>query len=414
MKLLVTSTIVLMTLHAAAQGYGTDYPGFLQAAANKNLPECIDRGNQLLQGTRHPNILYKLAECYCQADSAAQSIRLLQELGDKGLPYNLVENPKLTGIMADPAFKALVKKFDSNRKSVQNSMDAFTLNDARLIPEGMAATSDGRQFFVGSLAQNKVVQYGVGCSQKDLVVPGQDGVWMVLGMKVSADNKTLWLCSASERDSVNGYSGIFGFDLASGRLRKKFTVDNKAGAHLFNDLVFAGNDVLYFTDSKAGKLWRLNLQDGAMTAMESGALVYPNGIALDEKAQVLYVADFVGIKRIDLRDHSVTQLVSKAPAYLNQVDGLYFYKHSLIAIQDSGNNDDRIVQFYLDQSGHAIERVKVLQSFHPDFIIPTTGVIVKNDFYYIANSQLRNLQPDGTLTNAEQLKKPLIKKVRLD
>jgi hypothetical protein len=92
---------------------------------------------------------------------------------------------------------------------------------------------------------------------------------------------------------------------------------------------------------------------------------------------------------------------------------MYFYNNSLIAIQDTGNGDDRIVRFYLDNRGQQIIKTEILQSFHPDFNIPTTGVIVKDEFYYIANSQLRNLQPDGSLTQAETLKKPLIKKLKL-
>ncbi len=343
-----------------------------------------------------------------------QSLRLLEELADKGLPYRVNENPKLAMLTSRSAFAPIAARFTANGKDIHRSADAFRLNDAQLIPEGIAATGDGQRFFLGSLAQSKVVDHTMNNGQqKDLVSNGQYGLWMVVGMKVSADNKTLWLCSASERDSSNGYAGIFGIELATGRLVNKYTLDNKAGPHLFNDLVTTGDSLLYYTDSKAGNVYKLQLASGRMTAIANG-FTYPNGIARNDSSTVLYIADFNGIKRIDLTNNTTEPLDSQVPTFLHQIDGLYYYNNSLIAIQDSGNNDDRIVRFYLDAAGRHIIRVEVLQSYHPDFILPTTGVIVGNDFYYIANSQLRNLQPDGSLTNAATLKRPLIKRLRLE
>jgi hypothetical protein len=86
----------------------------------------------------------------------------------------------------------------------------------------------------------------------------------------------------------------------------------------------------------------------------------------------------------------------------------------LIAIQDSGNQDDRIVRFYYDVKKGIITKVKTLQSFRKDFITPTTGTIIDDQFHYIANAQLRSLQPDGSLTNPEKLVKPVISKLKLD
>jgi DNA-binding beta-propeller fold protein YncE len=232
-------------------------------------------------------------------------------------------------------------------------------------------------------------------------------------MKVSPDNKSIWVCSATENDTLNGYSGIFNFDLKTGKLIEKYMLDNKAGPHFFNDLVITKTGEIYFTDSKGGKVLHLNRKNKTITPFVANDFIYPNGIALDETNGYVFVADFTGITRINLQDRELHQLDVQGKTYLNGIDGLYFYKNSLLAIQDSGNGDDRIVRFYLDKSGQQITRTEVLQSFHPDFNIPTTGVIVANEFYYISNSQLRNLQPDGTLTQPETLKKPLIKKIKV-
>ncbi len=170
---------------------------------------------------------------------------------------------------------------------------------------------------------------------------------------------------------------------------------------------------IYFTDSKAGKVWRKLSDSGTLTEYATG-LVYPNGIALDEKNKSLFVADFTGLHVIDLVTGKRSPLNHQGRTYLNGIDGLYYYRGSLIAIQDSGNQDDRVVRFYYDVNKKTVTNVKTLQSLRRDFIIPTTGTVIDGNLYYIANSQLRSLQPDGTITSPDKLVKPVILKLKIE
>jgi hypothetical protein len=413
MKALAIVLLFVLSLPGFAQSFKINYEQFQQALTKENYNDCIEKGNQLLNTVRYPSILYKVAECYCQADSTNKCLALLQELAIKGLPYDITTNQKLDKLKGATAYNSLVEQFALNAKPVLNSENAFTLDDVRMIPEGITATADGKRFFVSSLARHKIVEYGNN-RQKDLIMSGQNRIWMVLGMKVSPDGKNIWVCSASENASHNGYSGIFGFDLNTGRLIKKYTLDNKRSEHLFNDLVIAPNNNIYCTDSKSGKVYKLNLTEGSITPLVMHEFIYPNGIALDEKRNTLYVADRTGITIIDLQTNGLSALETIEPGFLNYIDGLYFYKNSLIGIQGTGSDKDRIVRLHLNQSGQKIERVQVLEAFHPEYMEPTTGTIVNNEFYFIAISQVSQLQPDGSILNPGQLKKPLIKKIRLE
>ncbi|AXY74693.1 hypothetical protein D3H65_12180 [Paraflavitalea soli] len=82
-----------------------------------------------------------------------------------------------------------------------------------------------------------------------------------------------------------------------------------------------------------------------MTEYATG-LVYPNGIAADEVNKVLFVADFTGLHILDLVTGKQSWLSDGGGTYLNGIDGLYYYKGTLIGIQDSGNQGDRVVRFY--------------------------------------------------------------------
>lgn len=94
------------------------------------------------------------------------------------------------------------------------------------------------------------------------------------------------------------------------------------------------------------------------------------------------------------------------------IDGLSFYKQSLIGIQNV-TYPVSINQYYLTASLDQIEKARVLTYDHPEWDIPTTGVMVDNWFYFVANSQMRNLDKKKII-NPSQLKDVLIMKVRVE
>jgi pimeloyl-ACP methyl ester carboxylesterase len=78
------------------------------------------------------------------------------------------------------------------------------------------------------------------------------------------------------------------------------------------------------------------------------------------------------------------------------VDGLYWHPAGLIAVQTAGGLE-RVVRFELDASGRRVRRAVVLERANPLFRNPTTGALVGDTLYYIANSQYSRLADDDTL-----------------
>lgn len=405
--------LVILARESCAQDIVGNYQQFITAYNEKKYEQCIQLGMPLVKYTDHPGIQYKLAECYCQTSQLPQSLDLLGSLARRGLSYKVEDNKGFSPLYRDKRFAEYTTAFRKNRMVIDRSTVSMVINDSLLIPEGIVYDSLHQGFFIGSLAKHKVIGCSGNGNCSDFVTGEQSGFWMALGMKVSPDFKSLWLCSASEKDSLNGYSGLFRFEIPSGKLVQRFIMDNKNGPHLFNDLVITGGDDIYFTDSKAGKVWRLLPGNDTLTEYAAG-FVYPNGIAVDDEKKVLFIADFAGLQMIDLVTGKRTQLSHQGKTYLNAIDGLYYYKGSLIGIQDSGNQDDRIARFYYDTKKSVITRTETLQSVRGDFIIPTTGTIVNGELHYISNAQLRSLQPDGSITNPEKLAKPVILKLKVE
>ena len=79
----------------------------------------------------------------------------------------------------------------------------------------------------------------------------------------------------------------------------------------------------------------------------------------------------------------------------------------------NGTKIPRVVRATLAADGAAIERVEVLEEAHPRFDVPTTGVIVGDDLYYVATSQLDSVDPSTNTLAVDSLEPNVILKLPL-
>ena len=71
---------------------------------------------------------------------------------------------------------------------------------------------------------------------------------------------------------------------------------------------------------------------------------------------------------------------------LATIDGLYFHDGALSAIQN-GFMAPRVVRLVLTHDLRAIDHFRVLERRNPVFEGITTGVVVRGEFFYMANIQ---------------------------
>jgi hypothetical protein len=79
---------------------------------------------------------------------------------------------------------------------------------------------------------------------------------------------------------------------------------------------------------------------------------------------------------------------------LTGIDGLYVHGDDIVAIQN-GTAPERVVEWTLDDRHARVVSEKIIERATPTLGDPTHGVIVGNDFYYIANSGWDKLSDDG-------------------
>jgi len=307
---------------------------------------------------------------------------------------------------------------EAPRTPINHSLIAFTLPEKDLLPESVAYDPLEQTFYVGSTRKGKIVKVDKQGKVTDFIAPRQDGLWMVIGMKVDAARRALWV-NSSYGDNLIGYqksngspAGVFKFDLRSGKLIRKYVLDKPGETHFFNDLVINRRGDVFITHMfKEPALHRIAAgRDELELLARPENFSEPNGIALSEDERVLFVATDEGISALDVAHLARHQLTAPPEVSLKGIDGLYFYKRSLIAIHPGRK---LVRRYFLDDAMKSVTRAETIEAHHPMFNVPTTGVVVKDTFYYVANAQFGSFNKDGSLFPPERLYEPVILKVAL-
>ena len=114
----------------------------------------------------------------------------------------------------------------------------------------------------------------------------------------------------------------------------------------------------------------------------------------------------------DSQTKRYTPLAPAPDSTMLGIDGLYFYRGGLVAVQN-GVSPQRVVRLFLSADATSIERFETVAANDPVFDEPTLGVLVKDRFYFIANSQWGAVDEQGRLAPPEKLKEPVVLKLRL-
>jgi hypothetical protein len=392
---------------AVAEYRAKNYPGFLQ-----NMTEA-DRLRP-----NHPRLLYNLADAQALNGNSTEAFKILMRLANMGLYFQPEKDDDFSSLKDSEVFLSVLQKFRVTKEPVSKSVKAFALPDKELITESVAFDQNTGRFFISSVHQRKIVVREKDGSVKDLSLPA-DGLYSVLGMKVDAKRRILWVVSSAFSQmkgfdpSDDGKAGIFKYDLKTGKLINKYLLSNEDGNHALGDLTLSSRGDVYASDSMSPIIYKIDAKrDKLEVFLKSDSFASLQGLTFSPDEKYLFAADYsLGFFRIDMADKSFRQLSNASGAAVLGVDGIYFYKGSLIAIQN-GINPQRVVQFLLNPDLAGITGYKTLEANHADFNEPTLGVLNGDDLYFIANSQWGSVSDKGELDKAK-LREPVILKLKL-
>jgi hypothetical protein len=328
---------------------------------------------------------------------------LLGTLKNRKLGLIPLRDSGFESVWADPEFQKLREQLAADELQTPNAPVAFRLTDPKLIPEGIAYDAKRDRFYIGSIAQKKIVVTDRKGDTRDFSKP-EDKLDSVLGLIVDPAREQLYAVSTNgflDEAKTQRRNAVVRYDLKTGSLTDRF---DAAEAMQLNDIAIAPNGTVYATDSMSSTLFRKKPDEKTLTLLGSkGTVAGANGITLGVDGN-LYVAISTGIAKIDTSTGTPMRLPQPDTVVTGGCDGLYWYEGDLIGIQNVAN-PGRVVRIKLADKGTSVAGLIVLQSHHhPDFAEPTTGTIAHGALNAIANSYVGHFQPDGTLKDQDQLK----------
>lgn len=333
-------------------------------------------------------VLYFLSTAKQHLGETREALSLLKECLALREGFDPSGDPAFFGLKGSKEFDELAERVHRDFPPVAAARFAFVTEEKDLIPEGLAYDEKQNFYYLSSLNRKKIVKIDSEGRVTDFVPADRYGLLPVLGIRMDPADGTVWADSFEDADRTE----LLHFDSA-GKLLGRYSPKDSA-KHGFNDLVLRKNGEVITTDSLNNQVFRFDPRSQAFAPLTTyRTLFYPNGIALADDDQTVYVADAVGIVKIDLRSGESRDVDPGPHNTLAGADGLYLHKGSLIAVQN-GIGSPRLAAFKLSKDGNRVTQSSVLENHTQFTVLPTTGAIHGNDFYFIANSQIDNLNGD--------------------
>ncbi len=359
----------------------------------------------LLNGS--PTVVEALARAYAAAGDSQRAIASLNQFADLGQSdHNLLTgtDQRLSAIQALPEYKKVLERFTKNELPISLGTNAITIPDPGLLAEDIDFDSTTRTFFVTSVLEHKIVRATLDGTVSDFASsPDQ---WPMVAVKVDAPRHRVWATevafdgfTTAPKDAW-GRSAVLSFDARTGKLLLR--IEGPAHSALGDMVLTRGGDPIV-SDGESGKLYRVS--NSALNEIDSVDFISPQTPALAPDAGKVLIPDYVrGLAVFNLETGRVSWMNQDGADHvaLNGIDGVYVYHHALLLTQN-GTSPQRVILLQLDPSLTRITATKVIEQASPDFGDPTHGVIVGDDFYYIANSGWAQLDDHGDVKSGSKL-----------
>jgi sugar lactone lactonase YvrE len=362
----------------------------------------------------HPLIQYQRSIAAVLLEKNEEALDCLQQALLMNATFEL-ELDEFKPLMPLLEFKKLKQLQQNSLQPILRSDTALVLTDRTLHPETITAGERDGVFYISSIHQRKVLRMDEKKNITEFTAEGQDGLTAVLGLKIDKKKNILWACS-SPMPEMRNYdstlqSAVFQYNLKTKKLIKKYNPEDTRKEYNFGDLILNKKGEVFISDSRNNIIFKVNTTSEKLeTYFKHEEFWNIQGIAFSPDEKYLFISDYIkGLYRLTLATKELKQVITTEPVSLKSIDGLLWYEHSLIAIQN-GIKPMRVTRYYLNGALDTIQQHEIIDRAHPAFNEPTNGCIVNNTLYYVANSQWSGYTEDHQLKPADQLQDIVILK----
>lgn len=392
---------------ATAAYENKDYSGYL---------ENIREADKLRPN--HPFIVPKVAAAWALNGRKTRSIQKLRQMMLMDATYDFINNPDFESIKGYKGYDKLVA-LQKRLATVEIHDEVYmTIEAAALHPESFVVLEDG-ELLLGSIREKKIVKVDRSGKVSDWL----ETPYAVLGMKVDFKKGHLWVSTAAVPEmkgftaTDQGKSVVLQIDIRTAEILQGIAYDEES---IIGDLVVDQQDRIWLSNSMTPHLSRTETDTtkylGAFNRKQfdlSDGYFSLQGLTLTDDEEYLYFSDYItGLFRINIKEDNIEKVFAPQTSLLKGIDGLYYYKNTLLAIHN-GTKPYRVVQYFLDETGTYIDMERVINRGGESLGEPTLGQVKDGYFYYVANSPWPFYDEQKNLL-VDQLKPIEIRRIKLD
>ena len=368
----------------------------------------------LKQRPNDPTLHFYLSRFKADVGDKPGSVAALEKVGELGEGFLPTREFGFATIWDHPPFQAARSKLEAKLARLDYAPTAFQLDDRGVIPEGIAHDPHSRRFYVGSIAQKRIVQVEADGAVSEFAGAAAK-LDEVLGLALDAPRRVLYAVSTSaltangERDRRNA---VVAFDVDSKKLLQRYDV---AGAQQLNDVAIAPGGRVFASDSGSGAIYEIAVKGPGPSRelVPAGKIRGTNGLAVSPDGKRIHVAQSTGLAVVDIASGEVKRVANETRENIAAIDGLYEWQGQLIGVQNV-TNPGRVILVTLSRDGATVTAVKTLLSHHHSALDePTTGAVGRDSFYLLAATAVTRYNREGKIDKPDTVPMPTVVRIPL-
>jgi hypothetical protein len=352
----------------------------------------------------------QLAMAYAKIDDKTNAYDTLMHMQMQGFGYDIAKDPRFEAIRNTKVWDYLVANLQVNAKQFGEGKQVFELAKGDHLYDALAWDAKRGQLLVGGARDGKVQLADSNGKLSDFITAdAHNGLWGIDALGIDAAHGKLFVASSATAiykgfNAENaGQSGIFEFDLGSGRFVKKYTFSKADGAHRVTALAVGNDGQVFAADSSRRQVFKID--GGALKEILSNPkLTSISALTLSADGRTLYLADFaLGIFGYDLaKAEAFEPRHNAANLVLGGIVGMHWYDGTLVIIEN-GMVPRRVMRLQLSADGRSIEGAMPLDAAQPAFQDIGPGTVAGDKLYFFTNREDSLYDSRGVLTEADKL-----------
>ena len=336
---------------------------------------------------------YELAAAYARVDDKRRCYDVLVRLQGSGYGFDPSKDARFDKVKGTRVWDYIVLNLQANLNPFGGGKLGFTLPKGDTLIEAIAYDPTRKAFLAASVREGSIQLVDMqGKTSEFIGANAENGLLATYGLATDAARDVLWAIGngVPHRKGIvaadYGRAVLYKFTLSTGKFVARFEVPVAHRPALLSSIAVSPKGDVYVADGVARRIYRV---EGAelKLVIENKRLTSIRGMAFNADGSKLFFADYdLGLFGINLNTGKAFAILPGKNFTLYGIEGVSFWNGYLIVVQN-GFPPARVMRLTLDANGTLVEHAQALDAAKPEFGVPTQGVVVGDDFWFVANSQ---------------------------